>query len=194
MVTRKGSTLVGSVLPGAVRRGWRRWYFRDRGGIPTAMTQRELGALRELADGATVLEIGSQFGASTVVMARVARLVVAVDWHRGDRLAGDWDTLDDYFAVLDRERVRDRVLSIVGRTEDALPLLRPRSFDVVFVDGAKDPASMEFDSTAAVELARPGGSVAFHDFGRVATVAEALQRLGYEPAAVHDTLAVVQVR
>lgn len=182
------------MLPGAVRRGWRRWYWRKIGGIPTAVTPAELAALRELAADGIVLEIGSQFGASTVAMARAARLVVAVDWHRGDALAGDWDTLDDYFAALDRERVRDRVLSLVGRTEDALPLLRRRSFDFAFVDGAKDRQSLEFDASTTLELVRAGGKVAFHDFGRVATVAEVIEDLRYEPTVACDTLAVVKVR
>lgn len=70
--------------------------------IPTAMTERELGCLAELARDKIVLEMGAQYGASTVAMARTAARLCSVDWHRGDPQAGYTPTLGPFLANLDR--------------------------------------------------------------------------------------------
>ena len=47
--------------------------------ISTSLTEAESGRLLELAVGKLVLEIGSSYGYSTVLMATVARHVITVD-------------------------------------------------------------------------------------------------------------------
>jgi predicted O-methyltransferase YrrM len=70
-------------------------------------------------------------------------------------------------------------------------VLAPHGFDLVFVDSGKETAAeVRAQALEARRLARPGGVIAFHDYGRFAVIDEALlQELG-EPVRRIDTLAV----
>jgi len=188
---RPGPTLIGSLVPQRARLAYRRWFWRQVGGIPTSLTAAEREELTRLAEDATVIEIGSQYGASTITLARVARIVYAIDHHRGDPVSGEWDTLGDFMAELDRAGVRDSVVPLVGRSEQIVDVLAPESFDLVFVDSGKETVDeVRAQALEARRLARPGGVIAFHDHGRFAVIDEALlQELG-QPVRLVDTLAV----
>jgi predicted O-methyltransferase YrrM len=136
--------------------------------IQSAVTAEEARALASLARGRTVLELGAQFGYSTVVLASVADLVISVDWHQGDPHAGEWDTWDIFNANLARYGVQDRVQAVVGRFEDVLPRMEAAGdqFDGAFLDGSHDEASVARDLSLVLPLIRTGGFVAFHDYGR----------------------------
>ena len=188
---RPGPTLIGSLLPRRVRLAYRHWFWRASGGIPTSLTADERNELTRLAKDATVIEIGSQFGASTITLARAARIVYAVDHHRGDPVSGEWDTLGDFMAEIDSYGVRDRVVPLVGRSEQIVGVLAPARFDLVFVDSGKETAAeVSAQASEARTLARPGGVIAFHDYGRFPVIDEALLRELGPPARVIDTLAV----
>lgn len=133
--------------------------------IRTAVTPKEAEELERIAMGRTVLELGSHFGFSTVVMARVALRVVAVDWHRGDGHAGPDSTLTDYFQNLDDYEVRDKVISMVGRFEDVLPMLKHDSFDAAFIDGQHLYEDVKRDAIMTLPLLKPESFLAFHDYG-----------------------------
>ena len=134
--------------------------------ILTAVTREESLALAELARGEQVLEMGAFYGHSTVVLASVAEHVVSVDWHQGDSHAGDYRTETQYRANLERYGVADRVSVIVGRFEDVLPSLEGSVFDGLFLDAHHTFESVSADLDLALPLVRPGGFVAFHDYGR----------------------------
>jgi len=134
-------------------------------GIPTALTRAEAAQLQELARGGLVLELGAQYGASTIALAGTARRVHSVDWHAGDSMAGHMNSLEAYFANLRRANVTN-VVTHVGRFEDVLPLYRDGSFDGSFLDGEHDRASVERDTELAMRLVRRGGFFAWHDYGR----------------------------
>lgn len=103
-------------------------------------------------------------------MAHAARHLVSVDWHRGDK---DTDsarrgfTLPALLANLDWCGVRDRVTVIVGRSQEACPVLAPAAFDLCFVDGAHSQEQVDWDSRQALRLVRPGGVIAWHDWRQV---------------------------
>lgn len=117
-----------------------------------------------------MLELGAFFGYSTVVMASVARLVYSVDWHQGDDHAGPYSTWDGYKANLIGYRVADRVITIRGRFEDEVPLLRDRGVvcDGAFLDGFHSEEAVTRDLNLALMVVRKGGFIAFHDYGRCA--------------------------
>lgn len=133
--------------------------------VPSAVTEDEARELARLAAGRKVLEIGSHRGRSTIALAGAARIVHAVDWHRGDIQAGMGDTLQEFLGHLTRYGVRDQVVVHLGRFEDVLPVLLREAFDMVFLDGLHDRASVDRD----VQLLRPlvvkKGILAFHDYG-----------------------------
>src|SRR5215831_6278853 len=143
--------------------------------IPTAVTGEEAAKLASLASGGDVLELGAQWGFSTVILAQAARRVTSVDWHQGDAsivaVSGEEDcpdTWEPYLANLIRYGVRSKVDAMRGRFADVLPNLARRGalFDGVFLDAQHDTASVEADLALALPLVRPGGWVAFHDYGR----------------------------
>ena len=158
--------------------------------ILSAVTDAEAAQLTELARGRTVLEVGSWYGLSTVVMARTARMVHAVDWHRGDPHAGKRETLTSFWSNLERYDVRDRVVIHVGRAEVILPMLRPRSFDFAFLDGFHETEAVDRDARLILPLLRPGALLAFHDYGRFG-VRSAVDALGLPQVSLTGSLAVV---
>lgn len=211
--------------PGRARqRGWRPWRrgtdrwicgpvpatVAERMGllIPTHMTPEETEALVELARGKYVLEVGSWLGSSTVAMARVAERVWAVDWHRSDphlaaAVGGMFDSARPFLDNLDRAGVRDRVVVVIGRSEEVLPRLRAwrqvdsavlaedGTFGLAFLDGAHDADQVAVDAQNAIELLAPGtGVLAAHDYGLFG-VAEGLKEVGLSrPARQVGSLAV----
>lgn len=141
--------------------------------IPSAITGEEAARLASLASGGDVLELGAWYGFSTVVLAQAARKVTSVDWHQGDGSLTEMgeagrDTWAEYRANLARYGVTGRVDARRGRFEDVLPALKAQGvlFDGVFLDAQHDAAAVQADLDLVLPLVRPGGWVAFHDYGR----------------------------
>lgn len=134
--------------------------------IPTAVTEAEALELAKLAEGKRVLEMGAHLGFSTIVLARVAAELHSVDWHRGDLMAGEGDSLEQFRTNLRSHGVEDKVIVHVGRFETVLPTLAPESFDLIFIDGHHSYESVRQDIALALPLLAPGGTIALHDYGR----------------------------
>jgi predicted O-methyltransferase YrrM len=141
-------------------------------GIPTAMAEVELDRLNELAVGKTVLEIGSRYGASTIGMAGSgAAVVYALDWHKGDKWheaagAGVGDTLTQFWLHVYFYKLRDKIIPLVGSSQQVLPLLQDETFDLIFVDGDHSYEGASYDFQQALRLLKPGGTIAIHDYER----------------------------
>jgi predicted O-methyltransferase YrrM len=143
--------------------------------IPTAMAMTELNKLAELAVGKTVLEIGSRFGASTIGMAGMgAKIVYALDWHRGDRWHGERDgktsSLEIFWRYVGNYGQRDRIVPLVGRSDQVLPILPAQYFDLILVDGDHSYEGVKFDLQHALRVLKPGGVIAVHDWEREKTL------------------------
>lgn len=153
----------------------------------SAVSAPEAHALQELARGHSVLEVGSAWGYSTIVMARVARLVVSVDPHQA------LGSLVDFRANLQAHGVASRVQVLVEDSRTALPslLAAGRRFELVFIDGDHSEPAVRFDAMWARHLITPGGVVAFHDYHAEAgdPVTEALASWG-PPDELTERLAV----
>jgi predicted O-methyltransferase YrrM len=133
--------------------------------VASAVSREECQRLSELAGDRVVLEVGSQFGRSTLAMASTATRVHAVDWHLGDKHAGFLDSLPELMRNLERYKLRDRVVVHVGRNEVVLPMLLGNLFDLAFIDSFHERAAVESDTAMVLRLMKPGGAIAFHDFG-----------------------------
>jgi predicted O-methyltransferase YrrM len=156
--------------------------------IETSLTEREAAELQRLAALKRVLEIGAAYGYSTIVMAEVALQVTSVDPHI---VHASWAPMGQN---LMRYGVMDRVSLEVGTSEQILPTLGPRQFDLVFVDGDHTAAGVAFDLAQGLRLVAADGILAFHDWDEatcmdVRPVLEAWHRPDY----VVDTLAVYQL-
>ena len=156
----------------------------------------EARALGQLAAGRRVLEVGTYRGFGAVVMAQERAEVWAVDWHRGDPDLGPRDTLCAWWTNVRRHHVEDQVVGLVGRVEMVLPLLRPASFDMAFIDGYHAYHQVVADIQLVLPLLRVGAALAFHDYsstwpGVVNAVNEFRQRAGAEDWRLVDSLAMM---
>jgi SAM-dependent methyltransferase len=156
-------------------------------------------ALARLAQGKRVLEIGSYCGLSTICLARTASHVHAIDPHDGRGTPEPRDTLATFQANLLRYDVADKV------TISTTPLdffadgnhWPEDRFDLAFIDGAHDLASVENDIRCAASLLAPGGLLAFHDYDNgtdpdVKVAVDNLLASGGELLSVSGSLAVVR--
>jgi hypothetical protein len=94
-------------------------------------------------------------------------------------------------ANLARYGVAGKVDARRGRFADVLPALKSQGvlFDGCFLDAQHDPASVQADLDLVLPLVRPGGWVAFHDYGR----SEATGHPGFGVTQVADAFGVAGV-
>lgn len=167
--------------------------------IVSGVTRDECHRLSALAAGKVFLELGSQFGRSTIAIASTASRVHAVDWHRGDNHAGFVDSLPQFLANLDRYAVRNQVIVHLGKNEDILPAFRPGQFDAAFIDSFHTEDAVRSDTQLVLPLVKRNGVIAFHDFNvtqfpGVKHVVESLVAEKECHLEVVDHLAVVSLR
>jgi predicted O-methyltransferase YrrM len=162
---------------------WRLPGFGPR--IQTSITFSEANELQALAVGKQVLEIGSAYGYSTVLMATVAEHVVSVDPHKAH------DSAEIFISNLESYKVRRRVTPYMGYSRDVLLLLQGEQFDLVFVDGEHTANGVAHDLNQALRLVKPHGRLAFHDWDESTCpdVRPTLERWR-QPDYIVDTLAV----
>lgn len=159
--------------------------------IPTAVTNREAAKLADLASGGVILELGAQFGFSTIVMSETAKRVHSVDTHQGDTDAGYLNSLPAYVQNLLFYGARN-VVTHVGSFDEVLPLFKAESFDGCFLDGSHDLDSVLRDTFYAMQLVKHGGWLAWHDYGRY-DVEEAVNSLADLKLNVVDFLAWARI-
>ena len=168
---------------------WRDVAPGDGPAISTSLTLAETDELRRLATGADVLEIGSAYGFSTVVLGQVARSVVAVDPHQ-------WlNSFGTLLENLNAYGITSRAVVQIRRSDSwtVLPELRAEGwkFDLVWIDGDHAVHAVAHDVGLARLLLRPGGTLACHDYDEDTCpgVREALDAWK-PPAKLIDTLAI----
>lgn len=146
--------------------GWiKRTSFIFAEEIESSVSLDECEKLAELAEGKTVLELGSWTGRSTVALASTAKVVHSVDWHMGDQHTGPSDSMGTFLTNLCRYGVRSKVVVHLGQNDTILPFLKAAAFDLVFVDSFHERQAVERDIALVRPLVTPDGVIAFHDFG-----------------------------
>jgi predicted O-methyltransferase YrrM len=136
--------------------------------IATFTSREEAQALQDICANKVCLEVGAFEGFTTVVMARVAKLVVSIDTHKGDAATqshvGRKDTLDAYVRNLTRYHVLHKTAILVGDTDEVLPRLEGFKFDVAFIDAEHTYESCKKDTDNCLSLLKSKGLIAFHDY------------------------------
>jgi hypothetical protein len=136
----------------------------DYADVPGWLNQDEGTKLRELAAGARVAEVGSYCGRSTIWMGAVAREMHCVDtWDSRGTPAAGYDLREAFERNIHRYNVHARVHAHQGTSPQAL-LDLPGYFDLVFIDGAHDLASVRMDIDAALSVLYPTGTLVLHDY------------------------------
>lgn len=129
--------------------------------IETAVDPEEAVELARLAAKAKrVLEVGTAYGYSTIVMALAGADVTAVDPYV-DEPGGRLIALDHFASY----GVSERVELLTGHSQVSLALLieAKESYGLVFIDGDHSRDAVERDLRLGWELVRPGGWLAAHD-------------------------------
>lgn len=165
--------------------------------ISTSLTVNEASALATLAEGQRVLEIGSAFGFSAVVMALGgAESILSVDPHTWCAPArGSLLLMSDHLHIYG---VEDRVEVVVDTFFEEYPRLAQRNarFDLIFIDGDHSYDAVMFDIKNSVTLLEPEGFIACHDYMErccCPTVAQALDEFfPGGPDYILDSIAVYQ--
>lgn len=122
----------------------------------------EGNALRSLAAGKRVLELGTWKGRSTICMAGVAASVMTVDHHEGDHNTGPADTLAEFLDNVERSGMAEKVhwrRVDVARCDD----LDAASYDLAFVDVEHSISCTALALGVALKCLKPGGVIAWHD-------------------------------
>jgi predicted O-methyltransferase YrrM len=144
------------------------------GWLTDDQARRLFEAARALPAGATIVEIGSYVGRSTIVLARAAPPeveIVAIDPHAGNDRAprqihgtaaeGQRDH-DAFLANLERAGVRESVRHLRRFSQDALEGGPPRA-DLLYVDGAHRYRPARDDIAHWGARVPPGGALLIHD-------------------------------
>jgi predicted O-methyltransferase YrrM len=111
----------------------------------------------------TVLEVGTAWGYSTILMALAGATVWSVDPH------DYYDSWDAFQRAIDLYRVRSRVIAIRASSHATLPamLAEGTRFDGAFIDGDHSYHGCRHDLLGALKLVREGGWIACHDYSFV---------------------------
>lgn len=159
------------------------------------LTENEGRELARLGEGKTCLEIGSYCGRSTICLAQKAKSVGCIDTFDGRGTASPGSTLNLFRKNLRRHGVEQKIAIYEGESAELMDCLPP-VYDLVFIDGSHDYESVLADARAAAALLRPGGLLAFHDYGgRDIEVTQAVDEFvtgGGEILNRVDNLAVVR--
>jgi SAM-dependent methyltransferase len=161
--------------------------------IPGWLTEVEAKALADISTGKRVLEIGSYCGRSTVCIGRTADHVTAVDYFDGRGTPQPANTKPTFDNSIFRYGLTDKVVAV--HPDSKLPF---DAYDVAFIDGDHDYESVRIDIGKVLNVLKPGGVIAFHDFdhpshrGVREAVEEMLLVKGGEILSIQDSLAVVK--
>jgi Methyltransferase domain len=179
----------------------------------TSLTPDETEALRELARGREVVEVGSAFGYSTAVLASVAAHVWAVDPHNVEPGFGNYNfpgepppgyehTYERLELVLSDLKLTGRVDTCFDYSHHALAAGTPFAHhladrvDMAFIDGDHAYLSALTDLRNCERILGPVSVMTVHDYGEDANpdVAKAVDewRRG-RPMRLVDTLAIIEL-
>lgn len=133
--------------------------------LDTSTTDAEIGVLKRLAAGNTVLEVGSCWGYSALQLAQVAKHVFAVDPHLEERggIPGSLPTMRQALRIFELE---SKVTICLSHSQEVLPALEATGakFDLIFIDGDHRAPAVEHDLHHSLPLLSHGGALCFHDY------------------------------
>ena len=154
-----------------------------------------------LGPGATVLEIGSHQGRSTVILGEALRpkdgTVIAVDPFVEGKLFGGLSTRDKFWRTIDANDLRGVVELVQEYSTRARPTWN-RPFDLLYIDGKHDYWTLSDDLRWSVHLPESGGIVIHDCFSSIGVTLGILRhvlfsdRITYERRS--DSQALFRVR
>ena len=134
--------------------------------LEPAECQAMYDTLLQLPDGATVVEVGCDYGRSSSLILQLARaknmLTIHIDpWQDHPDRASEWMQV-----MSERLPYHPFILLKMTTMEAAWYLMRltPRDIDLAFIDGSHDQNVVEQDLKIVADRVRPGGFLTAHDY------------------------------
>lgn len=160
------------------------------------LTEEERLALRKWCFQKDVLEMGSFQGLSSCQIAMTARTLICVDTFDGRGTVEPGDYTEIFWQNLNAIPRTATVKAVKGLFAEVLPNLT-ETFDVIFIDGSHDYASVMQDIELAVPRLRKGGVLLMHDYSAenpgVVQAIDEFVAAGARPVAQIDSLVMIQV-
>lgn len=171
----------------------------------TSLTEIESNALRKLAVGKRVIEIGAAFGYSTLILASVAEHVWSIDPHSAAVVPGNFDLHDDpdikrlsagtlatLQANLEATELWSRVTICQATSQDYLTREDVPDANFAFIDGDHSLAACAADIWNCERILAAGDVICVHDYDDDSCpgVREAVNRRG-GVREVADSIAVL---
>ena len=115
-----------------------------------------------------VLEIGSAYGRSTIVLASSGRKIWSIDPHTGedygDRKIGG-DSYVGFVGNLRKHGISDRVVALRATTESAAALIPSEIvFSLVYIDGLHTAEAVKIDLDFSFKRTRQNGIIVLDDY------------------------------
>lgn len=151
-------------------------------------------ALARLCRDASLLEIGSWKGRSTVFAATGgASRIVCVDTWEGDAYTGPGNFWPEFRANVDAYTAPGRVVPMVGRFQDVLQHVALWSFDVLHYDADHDDEPTAGALVAFANRCRPDAVVVCHDanYPNVRKIVDAVAVEWEREVVIVDRLAIL---
>lgn len=130
-------------------------------------------AKKQASQGCLFLEIGSWYGDSTVILGQVAKAfggkLVCVDWWKGNQnteqtlVAENDDVFRAFWERIEEEGLGDTVIPLRSESSFASRLLRPQTFNLVFIDGDHTYNGTLADIQNYAPMVAPQGLFCGHD-------------------------------
>jgi predicted O-methyltransferase YrrM len=141
-------------------------YSRQIGGLEQKVVLRGL-AKSCAKQGMLVLEVGSWCGDSAVEIGAVVReyggKLFCIDWWRGntdtylEEAAKQADIYTEFWNRVVGEGLDDVIVPIRGRSDDVAKVLRPETFDMIYIDGDHRYTQVKADIADYSKLVKNGG-------------------------------------
>ena len=134
--------------------------------LEPAECQAMYDTLLQLPDGATVVEVGCDFGRSSSLILQLAKaknfLTIHIDpWQDHPDRASEW------MQVMSTRCAYHPFIVLKMTTTEAIPHIRhltPNGIDLAFIDGSHDQDVVEWDLRIVADRVSPDGFLTAHDY------------------------------
>lgn len=133
-----------------------------------------------------MIEIGTFIGESTIIFADKFKSITAIDpflsGYDPEDPTSRFDFNHVYQEYLNRTKPFSNIITITLTSDDAFSRVKDMQYDFIYIDGLHQYAQVKIDIENYMQLVKPGGFIAGHDYGPTwPGVKEAVDEMFGEP-------------
>ena len=136
-------------------------------------TQGLLALIKYVGESKTkdMIEIGTFIGESTVLFGQNFKSVTAIDpfleGYDPEDSTSRFDFNEVYQEYLNRTKPYPNINTITLTSDDAFSRVKDMQYDFIYIDGLHQYEQVKIDIENYMQLVKPGGYIAGHDYGAV---------------------------